>query len=898
MFKKLVRVIIWLLAILIFSAALLITVLRLASPWINKHPAQLEQLASEWLKQPVNFESVSVTWHGLFPALRLQNIDILNQTKTRKLISASSLSLQFNFIDSLINWQFIPHELRLTNLHVWRKQPKQDIRLQGLVRLIVTSSSLNTANEEARFKLRAANMQITLPSLFQQPLTVRHLGADLQWVQDETGWHINMQDLLAANDDLQIVGSAKVDFLQDQTVPYVDINLGFKVFNSMHYQRYLPVKIMHENLVHWLKSAIKSADKAEGKLVLRGRLDEFPFNKGQGIFNVTAHLTNVTLLFAEQWPALDALTAELLFHNQRMQIVADKGTILGNQVKHAEAIVEHLNDKNESLKITGIVKGDLGHGIAFLQQSPLHHYLGKAIKPNDVTGDLQVTLKLNMPLSHTRDITTQGVINFNQGTLKLPALPISLKQIQGDLYFNEHQLWAKNIAAELFNHPVKLSVGHQQKQTYINFQGKIAADNIKSYFKTASTLFEGSTLYQGKISFELADASPTAPVTIKQITLSSNLRGLGISLPLPFYKSVKSTYPLQITIPLAQTQPEVILDAGKRYTARFVQRANAWEIAIVSDNIIGNIIWPITSQDKSIKGEFKRFYITPTQNLAVDTPIASIPAINFHARDFRYKDKQLGDVNLRLSSQEPKQVLIENFTAQSPAFTLRARGDWHYGRGKPSSRLQGTWTTGNLADALVYWGLPAVIESNAGTVNFDISWAGPLYDINLAKLTGDVIIQLRDGNIVKIDSSAQQKIGLARLLNILNLQSLPRRLLLNFRDLTAKGFYFRTLEGSFMLKEGNAITNNTNINGDVAEVEIRGRIGLKARDYDVQLTIMPYVTSSLPVVAAIAGGPIAGVVTWLASKVVNVGVQKIVAYHYELTGPWEHPKVIQSVKQQ
>jgi uncharacterized protein YhdP len=131
------------------------------------------------------------------------------------------------------------------------------------------------------------------------------------------------------------------------------------------------------------------------------------------------------------------------------------------------------------------------------------------------------------------------------------------------------------------------------------------------------------------------------------------------------------------------------------------------------------------------------------------------------------------------------------------------------------------------------------------------------------------------------------------MLNILNLQTLPRRLSLDFTDLFEKGYSFDSMKGRFILKQGNAVTQDTYFDGPIARIEIKGRVGLATKDYDLMLNVTPYVTGSIPIVATLAGGPIIGVVSWLVEKVASSAVSSVVTYHYAVTGPWENPAWVQ-----
>ena len=133
----------------------------------------------------------------------------------------------------------------------------------------------------------------------------------------------------------------------------------------------------------------------------------------------------------------------------------------------------------------------------------------------------------------------------------------------------------------------------------------------------------------------------------------------------------------------------------------------------------------------------------------------------------------------------------------------------------------------------------------------------------------------------------------SKLLSILSLQTIPRRLKLDFSDLAYDGYSFDQFEGQFVLKDGVMSTDNSVIDGPVALVSMKGRLDLDKRLYDLDLHVLPHITASLPVVAAIAGGPIAGIATWAASKILTEGVDKVTGYTYTITGPWLEPVVQQ-----
>ena len=88
---------------------------------------------------------------------------------------------------------------------------------------------------------------------------------------------------------------------------------------------------------------------------------------------------------------------------------------------------------------------------------------------------------------------------------------------------------------------------------------------------------------------------------------------------------------------------------------------------------------------------------------------------------------------------------------------------------------------------------------------------------------------------------------------------------------------------------GSAVTKNTRFDGPVARVEINGAIGLASKTYDFTLSVTPYVTSSIPVAAAIISGPVAGIAALAVNKIISSQVAKVTTYYYAVGGSWSDP---------
>lgn len=317
--------------------------------------------------------------------------------------------------------------------------------------------------------------------------------------------------------------------------------------------------------------------------------------------------------------------------------------------------------------------------------------------------------------------------------------------------------------------------------------------------------------------------------------------------------------------------------------------ADAWNIQIDSPTIAGQMTVPKNLR-QGITGNFQRFIIMSDSSSNSPTRInpGKIPPLNVHFDNLVYGSRSFGSVNIT-TFPSGNMLQIQKISANLPGFSLSASGQWQgYGQ-EQMTVLNGSYTAKDMGSILKKWQVTGSLLGAASKGSFSLKWLGPAYSPNLAKLDGKFSFTMNKGQILNIGQSSQAEMGIGRILNLLSLQSVPRRLSFDFSDLTTQGFPFDQMSGDFAIQDGNAVTNNTELKGPLAEVDTKGRIGLAAKDYNLILIIVPKVTGSLPVAATIVGGPVIGAAAWVANKLVEPVVGQIISVSYRVTGPWTNP---------
>ncbi len=331
----------------------------------------------------------------------------------------------------------------------------------------------------------------------------------------------------------------------------------------------------------------------------------------------------------------------------------------------------------------------------------------------------------------------------------------------------------------------------------------------------------------------------------------------------------------------------------KDLSVNLLKHQHFWQCHLNSPSILGDIRIPKDNK-QVIQADFKRLFLPQGVEEPFNTmPKTKLPSVNLTVKDFRYNQMSLGRLKLQ-TTRKDKQTNIDALTLLSPSYEVNLIGAIA-NQIKDKSYIKGYFLSQNIRQSLEQWQLEPVIESKRTELNFDLKWPGDGQMQTLDKLEGRLHLKLNHGRITHLSEKAEKQLGLGKVLSILSLQTLPRRLALDFSDLSHKGYSFDVFSGDFNLNKGFLTTRNSTLNGPVATARLTGQINLIKKRLKLFVKISPQITASLPVVATIAGGPVAGIATWVASKIINPGLNQVSAYTYKVEGPWQRP-IVQQLK--
>ena len=300
---------------------------------------------------------------------------------------------------------------------------------------------------------------------------------------------------------------------------------------------------------------------------------------------------------------------------------------------------------------------------------------------------------------------------------------------------------------------------------------------------------------------------------------------------------------------------------------------------------------------------------TQVENL-LEEQVNSIPALDIVVDDFELKGKKLGKLEIDAINRGAGTVQREGgvrewrlnrlaLTNAEAAFS--ATGNWTAvgAQASPPGAPRQAPRTGeqkrtamkfqlDVADAgglLGRFGMKDVVRRGRGRLEGNIAWVGSPLALDYPSLSGAFHVNVEAGQFLKADP------GLAKLLGVLSLQSLPRRLALDFRDVFSDGFSFDFIRGDVSIDQGIAFTNNLQMKGVNAAVLMEGRADIARETQDIKVVVVPEINAGTASLVATIINPAVGLGSFLAQMFLRQPLIRAATQEFHIDGTWSDPRV-------
>jgi uncharacterized protein YhdP len=290
----------------------------------------------------------------------------------------------------------------------------------------------------------------------------------------------------------------------------------------------------------------------------------------------------------------------------------------------------------------------------------------------------------------------------------------------------------------------------------------------------------------------------------------------------------------------------------------------------------------------------------------LDQQTASMPALDVVVEDFELRGKKLGRLEMEAANRVAasgggNEWRLGKLVLAMPEATLSANGTWAAPAASaastaarpaartPAERRRTTMSfrldVNDSGQLLARLGMKDLVRRGRGKLEGQIGWQGSPLGLDYPSLAGAFNVNIESGQFLKAEP------GLAKLLGVLSLQSLPRRLTLDFRDVFSDGFVFDFLRGDVTIAQGIAATNNLQMKGVNAAVLMDGRADIARETQDVRVVVVPEINAGTASVVAGVINPAVGLGSFLAQLFLRQPLMRAATQEFHVDGTWSDPRV-------
>ncbi len=395
-----------------------------------------------------------------------------------------------------------------------------------------------------QFDLGVSNgIALDFPKLYGRPLEFDSASGSVRWAIDlEREWvGVGSGPLQVANSGVRAQGAFNLSLpLKPETnnEPQMTLMLGVEHADALLYRQYLP-NVVPTEVETWLNGAVQAGRVRDLGFIYHGTL--MKGSKAPRTVQLRSGLAEAQVRFDKEWPVLALEKGSLWLDGEELHIRQVQGKLHNLALGNLQVVMPAVSSPQQRhLSIRGNVSGNSHDARALLLDSPLKRILGDELLSWQLQGNISAAVRLRVPLVEGGEQDQQFALYLRKNSLSMPSLNLDFEDLSGELtYSTSAGIHSGGLEARLWGEPLKVSMTSQkpadQPQGHlaqIDFRGQLEIDDLQKWLNRPELVFaEGSSDLSGRITVPVGFSRPLV------FEAATDLRGVGLALPVPYYKS-------------------------------------------------------------------------------------------------------------------------------------------------------------------------------------------------------------------------------------------------------------------------------------------------------------------------------------------------------------------------
>jgi uncharacterized protein (TIGR02099 family) len=401
---------------------------------------------------------------------------------------------------------------------------------------------------------------------------------DLVGWRDGAGWRVETPALRIDGQGYVADARGGLAFQGDGTRPRIDVALAVDRASLPVAKRFWVRHVMPAPLVRWLDAALVGGRVEQGRAIVSGDLDDWPFTQRNGRFEATARIADATLRFQPGWLPAEQLDAEVRFVGNALSIDG-RARVGGVDVSTLHADIDRY--KGGRLRVEAGTATEARSLLALLRSSPLQRAHAETFANLSASGPVAATFGLTLPLRPKAAIEIDGGIELQGARLADRRWKLAFDGVRGAAEYSQHGFRADGLAVRHEGQPGRLSL--RAGAPYVRDATQAFEASLDAALRTETLIaqapeqldwlepyLDGRSPWSIAVSVAKAGRASSEPAA--RLQLRSQLVGTTLALPAPLRKTASVALPTTIEAPLPLGSGDLEIALGTRAAVRVRQR--------------------------------------------------------------------------------------------------------------------------------------------------------------------------------------------------------------------------------------------------------------------------------------------------------------------------------------
>lgn len=436
------------------------------------------------------------------------------------------------------------------------------------------SGQLALSAMQGEFDIQSEGFGLHLKQIFKQGFQLDHTSGLLKWrIYDEAlkgldSDKASVKRLYLSGDYLKFqggIGSAEGEFVLDLPLetftknsmfspPILSLQIGIDDTQEKYIPQFLPL-MLSDKLQHWLTTNIQSARVSRADFIYHGSASRY--STLPRVTQLKLAIDDASVSYLEHWPSVERIQGELVLDDTDIVANVSSAKVQGVKVKQATLSVKKNNQGVARLNIDADYQASIDDAYRLLSIEPIAQPMNYALSDWQVQGKQAINgdVHIDLPLVTARKKSKQPALNV---VVNAKLNKVSANHVERDLAFSHLQstirysfregLSAKKLSFKFLDEGFTGSISSFHKagsvyNTRLNFQGGLSKNKLMDWFdQPAFSLTSGALNAEGYVYFGKQGSG---------IKLHSDLKGLALNLPDPFFKDAASSMPFTLSLPFS-----------------------------------------------------------------------------------------------------------------------------------------------------------------------------------------------------------------------------------------------------------------------------------------------------------------------------------------------------------